>query len=180
MPKHTGYVVAFRTRLGWMAVVGAGRAVKQLAFGHRSRAAALAALDEKLLAGAVVRPPRGPLVGRLRAYAGGEPIEFLDVPIDPGPLTDFQRRVLHRCRRIRYGRTLTYGRLAAEIGRPRAARAVGRCMAANRVPLIVPCHRVVPAGGGPGAFSAPGGTATKRRLLAMEARKRASSRRRSA
>jgi methylated-DNA-[protein]-cysteine S-methyltransferase len=64
---------------------------------------------------------------------------------------------------------LTYGELAAKAGYPGAARAVGNCMAANRIPLLIPCHRVVCAGGRLGSYSAPGGTVTKRRLLALEA-----------
>ena len=108
------------------------------------------------------------LVERLRAYASGDCVEFSDVQIDVARLTPFRRRVTAACRAIRYGETLTYGELAAAAGSPRAARAVGSCMAANRYPLIVPCHRVVAAGGRLGDFSAPGGVATKRRLLAME------------
>jgi methylated-DNA-[protein]-cysteine S-methyltransferase len=64
---------------------------------------------------------------------------------------------------------MTYGALAATAGHPRAARAVGNCMAGNCVPLIVPCHRVVRAGGDIGPYSAAEGSATKRRLLEMEA-----------
>ena len=64
---------------------------------------------------------------------------------------------------------MTYGELAVAAGQPRAARAVGNCMAGNRVPLIIPCHRVVRAGGDIGPYSAAGGSATKRRLLEMEA-----------
>jgi methylated-DNA-[protein]-cysteine S-methyltransferase len=84
-------------------------------------------------------------------------------------LSDFQRAVVGHCRRIPPGQTLTYGQLAARVGRPRAARAVGRVMATNRFPLIVPCHRVVAAGGVLGGFSAPQGLAMKKRLLAAEA-----------
>jgi methylated-DNA-[protein]-cysteine S-methyltransferase len=63
---------------------------------------------------------------------------------------------------------MTYGELAAKAGSPRAARAVGSCMARNRIPLVIPCHRVVPSGGRLGSFSAPGGSETKRRLIDME------------
>ena len=72
------------------------------------------------------------------------------------------------CRKIPYGKTLSYGQLAAKAGRPGAARAVGNHMAGNRTPIIVPCHRVLPSGGGLGGFSAAGGVALKRRLLEME------------
>ncbi len=82
--------------------------------------------------------------------------------------TAFQRAVIDHCRRIPRGEVLTYGQLAERAGYPRSARAVGNVMATNRVPLIVPCHRVVGAGGNLGGFSAPQGLQMKRRLLRLE------------
>ena len=118
-------------------------------------------------------PPRllssSEVVERLQRYAAGVPVEFCDLPVDPGISTEFQARVLKACREIPYGQTITYGELAAMARHPGAARAVGNCMAGNRVPLIIPCHRVVRAGGEIGRYSAAEGSATKRRLLAMEA-----------
>ncbi|HLA86043.1 MAG TPA: MGMT family protein, partial [Thermoguttaceae bacterium] len=91
-------------------------------------------------------------------------------PIDTSHLSPLGQAVSKACRRIPYGRTRTYGQLAAEVGHPQAARAIGRFMASNRVPILVPCHRVVAADGRLGGFSAPGGVAFKRRLLEMESR----------
>jgi O-6-methylguanine DNA methyltransferase len=85
--------------------------------------------------------------------------------------TPFQRRVWREISKIPYGGLTSYGLIARSMGKPRAARAVGNCMAGNRTPLVVPCHRVVAAHGRLGRFSAPGGSRTKRRLLAMEARR---------
>ena len=84
-------------------------------------------------------------------------------------------RILHEiyaaARRIGWGQTTTYGSLAKELGAgPEAARDVGQAMAKNPVPLIIPCHRVLAAGGKLGGFSAPGGSATKQRMLEMEGR----------
>lgn len=150
-------------------MVGQGRVLEQLTFGHPSAQAALASLDPALTRDA--RPgtwnPR--LVERLQAYASGRPDNFADVPVDSGATTEFRRRVLQCCRHIPYGETLTYRQLATLAGSPAAARAVGNSMAANRIPLVIPCHRVVPAGGRLGGFSAPGGTNMKRRLLDLEA-----------
>ncbi len=74
-----------------------------------------------------------------------------------------------RCARLGWGETTTYGALARALGAgPEAARDVGQAMAHNPVPLIIPCHRVLAAGGKLGGFSAPGGAGTKRRMLEME------------
>jgi methylated-DNA-[protein]-cysteine S-methyltransferase len=108
------------------------------------------------------------LIARLQFFADGEKVDFADVPLSLDHLTTFGARVIAACRRIPWGETRTYGELAAECGSPGAARAVGSVMAKNRYPLIVPCHRVLAAGGDLGGYSAPDGLAMKRRLLAME------------
>ncbi len=108
------------------------------------------------------------VIGRLRAYAADEEVDFSDVRVDERHLTDFGRRVVKACRRIPRGQTRSYGQLAAVCGSPGAARAVGQVMAKNRYPLIVPCHRVLAAGGLLGGFSAPQGLTMKRRLLELE------------
>jgi methylated-DNA-[protein]-cysteine S-methyltransferase len=161
-------LLVFPSDLGWMSAVVADGAVKQLSFGHPSAAAARRALDRKTLKAAKPGRAEQRLIRRLQAYAAGIPDPLGDIPVDFGPVGDFQRRVLEHCRQIPYGETVSYGDLAAKAGSPRAARAVGNCMAANKTPLLVPCHRVVHSSGRLGSFSAPGGVATKRRLLAME------------
>ena len=98
-------------------------------------------------------------------YLSGRRRKFT-VPLDLG-VRPFHGKVLAAARRIPYGRTATYGELAARAGSPRAARAVGQAMARNPVPLVVPCHRVVAGGGGLGGFG--GGLDLKRRLLDLEA-----------
>jgi methylated-DNA-[protein]-cysteine S-methyltransferase len=161
--------VVFRSRLGWMALVGSGPALKLLTFGHPSAKKAAAELARQLEGD--VRPGNWNrnLVQRLQAYASGAPDDFLGVEVDFGPRTPFQRRVLERCRRIPYGMTLTYGQLAEQAGFPGAARAVGRCLAANPIPLVIPCHRVIGADKGLCGYSGSGGIAMKRRLLLLEA-----------
>ncbi len=168
-PKVLKCPVSLPAPLGWIALLGTGKTLLQLTFGHTSAQAALEALEDSLAQEAQEGLWNRPLVRRLEAYAAGEPVDFTDIEIDSGPVSQFRRRVILHCRRIGYGKTLSYGQLAAHAGSPRAARAVGSCMAVNRIPLIVPCHRVLPASGYPGAFSAPGGSRTKQRLLAMEA-----------
>ncbi len=168
LPTEADTLFVFPSQLKWMAVVAAGTMVKQLTFGHPTAVAARAAIDRGLLAHAVPGGAEAPLVRRLQAYAAGMADDFRDIPIDLGRPNTFRRRVLEQCRQIPYGATLGYGELAAKAGHPGAARAVGNCMAANRIPLLIPCHRVVCSDGRLGSFSAPGGTETKRRLLALE------------
>jgi methylated-DNA-[protein]-cysteine S-methyltransferase len=90
------------------------------------------------------------------------------VRVDLAWTTGFQRQVFAACRRIAYGQTATYAHIADRIGHPGAARAVGNCMAANRCPLIVPCHRIVGSAGRLGGYSAPGGIRLKQRILELE------------
>ena len=104
----------------------------------------------------------------LERFAAGEPVDFGRVTLDTNHLTPFGRRIVTACRRIPFGQTRSYSQLAAICGSPGAARAVGQVMAKNRFPLVVPCHRVLAAGGRIGGFSAPDGLRMKRRLLSIE------------
>jgi len=158
-----------------MSLVIDARAVRQLSFGHATPQEALASVnwvDDDCVDGdwaddGAARHPR--LVRRLQAYAKGAQDDFLDVEIDGSDLTPFQTRVVELCRRIPFGSSLTYGELAARAGHPRAARAVGSCMRTVRVPLIVPCHRVVGAARAVGGCSAGERVRQKLLLLEMEA-----------
>lgn len=108
----------------------------------------------------------GPLVARVRSYFAGEPVDFADVELFPFERTPFEEDVLAAARRIPYGETVSYGELAALAGHPGAARAVGTFCARNPFGLVVPCHRVV-AAGGPGSYGSLG-LAYKLRLLRLE------------
>jgi O-6-methylguanine DNA methyltransferase len=108
------------------------------------------------------------LVEQIRKHLSGELQDFRDVRVDLSAAAPFARKVLEATREIRPAETKTYGELARVVGRPDAARAVGRIMGSNPIPLIIPCHRVVAAGGKAGGFSAPGGRMTKAELLAIE------------
>jgi len=102
------------------------------------------------------------------ALLSGRPARFDDTPLDWLHVPDFDRRVYAIARGIPAGETLSYGEVAARLGEPGAARAVGRALGRNPVPIIIPCHRVLAAGHRPGGFSAHGQVATKRRLLEIE------------
>ena len=113
-------------------------------------------------------PPGSHWLGeRLRAYfAEGSRDDFLDVRLDLEGATPFQLAVCSALRELPYGETVTYGELAALAGHPNAQRAVGSFCAANRFAIVVPCHRVV-AAGGLGSYGSLG-VAYKRRLLELE------------
>lgn len=101
---------------------------------------------------------------QLLEYFAGERREF-DLPLEPTG-TEFQLEVLDELRKIPYGETTSYGEIARRIGRPRAVRAVGAANGRNPIPVIIPCHRVIGAGGDLTGFG--GGLATKERLLRLE------------
>jgi methylated-DNA-[protein]-cysteine S-methyltransferase len=102
-------------------------------------------------------------------YFAGEQIDFSDLQLDLSGQDAFFKQIYAAARRVGWGHTTTYGTLAKEIGAgPEVARSVGQAMAKNPVPLIIPCHRVLAAGGKLGGFSSPGGSATKERMLALE------------
>lgn len=108
-------------------------------------------------------------IAAAKRYFNGEEIDFSDIRLDLEGQDEFFKRVYAALRRVGWGHTTTYGTLAKELGAdPQAARDVGQAMAKNPVPLIIPCHRVLAAGGRVGGFSAPGGATAKVQMLELE------------
>ena len=107
-------------------------------------------------------------VQSIRAHLGGQPHDLRDLPLEFSGMQPFETRVYAAARALDPGQTCTYGEMANAIGEPGAMRAVGQALGHNPWPLVVPCHRVLAAGGRLGGFSAPGGSETKRRLLVLE------------
>lgn len=108
-------------------------------------------------------------VAAAKRYFAGEKTDFSGFKLDLGDELPFFRQIYAAARRVGWGRTTTYGALARELGAgPEAARDVGQAMAHNPVALFIPCHRVLAAGGKVGGFSAPGGAASKVRMLELE------------
>jgi methylated-DNA-[protein]-cysteine S-methyltransferase len=120
-----------------------------------ARAAAPSALAQRAIAGIV-------------ALLGGEPRDLADIVVDLAAASDFNRHVYAVARGIGPGATLTYGEIAERLGDRALARDVAQALSENPCPIIVPCHRVLAAGGKTGGFSGPGGVATKLRLLSIE------------
>ena len=107
-------------------------------------------------------------IARIQALLEGARDDLADLPLDLQDVPDFQRRVYEVTRAISPGEVLTYGEVARRIGEPGAARAVGQALGANPFAPVVPCHRVLAAGGRSGGFSAEGGALTKLRMLEIE------------
>lgn len=108
-------------------------------------------------------------IAMVRRYFDGETIDFSDITLDLAGQDDFFQKIYAAARRVGWGHTTTYGTLAKELGAgPEVARDVGQAMAKNPVALIIPCHRVLAAGGKIGGFSAPGGSASKAHMLELE------------
>ena len=162
---------AFETSFGWVAATWMRGRLDCLAFGYRTPKLAVTAVRSK--AGEVdevseLGDEARRFADRLRAYFEGRSDSFLDIPISLDCTTEFQRKVLGYCRQIPYGQTRSYAELARAAGSPNACRAVGNIMARNRIPLIIPCHRVVGSHGSLGGYSAPSGLSLKRQLLRLE------------
>src|SRR5262249_29010365 len=108
-------------------------------------------------------------VAAAKRYFAGERMDFSGFKLDLDGQDAFFQKIYVAARRVGWGHTTTYRTLANQLGaRPEVARDVGQAMASNPVPLIIPCHRVLAAGGKIGGFSAPGGAAAKLRMLELE------------
>jgi len=113
-------------------------------------------------------PPITEAIALITKLLEGGRADLSAIPLDMEGVDPAERTFLEAARGVPAGQTVTYGELAAKVGRPGAAREAGQAMARNRFPIIVPCHRVLAAGGGFGGFSAPGGLESKARLLTIE------------
>jgi methylated-DNA-[protein]-cysteine S-methyltransferase len=107
-------------------------------------------------------------ITRIRRHLAGEADDLLSVRLDIDDVPELFRRILALTRAIPPGETRSYGDIARDLGDVQLARAVGQAMGKNPFPIIVPCHRVLAAGGKTGGFTAPGGVDTKFRILAIE------------
>jgi methylated-DNA-[protein]-cysteine S-methyltransferase len=107
-------------------------------------------------------------IDRIGALLRGDASDLSSIALDMEGVPPFHRRVYLEARGIAPGKTLSYGEVARRIGSPGSARAVGQALGRNPFAIVVPCHRVLAAGGKPGGFSARGGVTTKMRMLTIE------------
>ena len=169
----TGFVL-FDTAVGRCALAWRGLKVVAVQLPASGDAEAAARLRRRFpdAAEAAPAPHVQAAVEAITALLSGERLALTQVTLDLDAVPAFERRVYEAARAIPPGEVRTYGQIAAEIGDPGAAQAVGKALGRNPFPIVVPCHRVVAADGKAGGFSAPGGRSTKLRLLAIERARR--------
>jgi methylated-DNA-[protein]-cysteine S-methyltransferase len=171
MEQHAQRYHVFETASGFCAIAWSGAGVTRFQLPTKSAAAT----ERLLLRRAPEAKPGDPpsaiaaAIAAVIRYFDGEETDFEGVAVDLAAQDAFFKDVYEAARQVRWGQTTTYGALAKQLGGgSEAARDVGQAMAKNPVALIIPCHRVLAAGGKIGGFSAPGGSSTKMRMLALE------------
>lgn len=169
IPGH----MVFETALGFVGIAWSPTGLTRLSLFQRDRAAVERRLERLGVAGPGTAEQAAPawvaaLVGDIKAYAAGEEIDFTGVPVDLAGVDDFRLAIYAAARKLAYGETTTYGELAKRAGHGGLPRETGQALGANPVPLVIPCHRILAAGGKIGGFSAPGGSTTKEKMLALE------------
>jgi len=170
MQKMTKFVI-FRTEWGYFGLAGTESALCRTCLSERKRTKIKARLLGNNSAAQFDAGYFKPLQKQIQAYYEGDLVNFdPEIPIILNGFRDFSALVLTKCRQLQFGQTISYAGLAEKSGRPATCRAVGRALARNPVPLIIPCHRVLRTDGGLGGFSAPGGVNVKKKMLDIERR----------
>lgn len=169
MTSEFGFAL-FETAIGCCGIVWSARGIAGVQLPEKSEQATRSRVLRRFPAAREIVPPAD--VQRAIADIGrllrGEPAELEHVALDSERVPEFNRRVYEVVRTIRPGAALSYGEIAERLGDRNLAREVAQALARNPFPIIVPCHRVLAAGGKMGGFSAPGGVRTKLRLLSIE------------
>jgi methylated-DNA-[protein]-cysteine S-methyltransferase len=165
----TGYTL-FDTEVGRCAIAWSDHGVVAVRLPEADEAKTRAGIQRRAPAATECEPPAEirQAIEAIQSLLRGERTDLSGVRIDLDHLPEFNRKIYAIAREIPPGRTLTYGEIAKRVGDVQLSRAVGQAMGENPVPIIVPCHRVVAAGGKSGGFSAPGGSRTKLKMLMIE------------
>ncbi|MCC7369689.1 MAG: methylated-DNA--[protein]-cysteine S-methyltransferase [Chloroflexi bacterium] len=165
----SGFTV-FETAIGWCGIAWGPGGIAGVQLPESDRERTLARLQRRFPSWRQAAPPpevQQAMDGVVSLLRGEQP-DLAAVSLDMAAVPAFNQRVYGVARSIPPGQTLTYGEIAARLGEPRLAREVGQALGQNPFAILVPCHRVVAAGGKTGGFSARGGVATKLRMLALE------------
>jgi len=167
----TRFYCIFETASGFCGIAWNDVAIMRLRLPARSAEATAQNLLRRLPGAepGTPAPDVARTIAAVQRYFEGEKVDFSHIALDLADQQGFFKQVYAAARRVGWGHTTTYGALAKELGAgPEFARDVGQAMAQNPVPLIIPCHRVLAAGGKVGGFSAPGGSTAKIRMLELE------------
>jgi len=159
------FYAVFKTAAGWAGILGSSAGLLRTTLPQPSEREVYRLLGNGLSRANLSPCPFEGLIGRFQAYFSGQRVDFPD-KLDLSGATPFQGEVWQAARLIPYGQTRTYVWLAAQVGNPGVARAVGQALGRNPLPVIIPCHRVLAGNGGLGGFS--GGLEMKRFLLTLE------------
>ncbi len=165
--KSACVTLPLKTPIGILTITGDAMGVTRIAWAEANEPSNIKSIATKV-GNAAVPDGLQQAVDKLTDFFAGNTCDLAVVPLNDSQFTPFQRAVYAACRSIPIGETRTYGELAKLAGSERAARAVGRCMALNPWPLLVPCHRVLPSTGKLGKYSGSGGASTKGWLLSHE------------
>ena len=171
MSEAARHYHVFETAMGFCAIAWSESGVARFQLPTRTAEAAERLMRRRAFGAEPGAPPEyvAAVIEAAKRYFAGEEIDFSNVHLDLDGQDAFFTQIYTTLREVGWGRTTTYGALAKEVGAGReAARDVGQAMARNPAPLIIPCHRVLAAGGKIGGFSAPGGSKTKARMLELE------------
>jgi methylated-DNA-[protein]-cysteine S-methyltransferase len=171
MSKSEHHYLVFETAGGFCGIAWSDGGIVRFQLPTRSAEATERLVLRRLPGAEPGEPPPevAEAVAAVQRYFAGEATNFSRFQLDLGEQDEFFKRIYAAARQVAWGRTTTYGALAKELGAgPEAARDVGQAMARNPVALIIPCHRVLAAGGKIGGFSAPGGSTAKMRMLELE------------
>ncbi|HUD87861.1 MAG TPA: methylated-DNA--[protein]-cysteine S-methyltransferase [Xanthobacteraceae bacterium] len=160
----------FDTAIGCCGIVWSGRGIVGVQLPERSENATRNRVLRRFPVAQGAAPPAEVqrVIDGIVALLNGEPRALGDATLDLQGVSDFNRRVYEVARSIGAGATRTYGEVAERLGDRTLARDVAAALSQNPCPIIVPCHRVMAAGGKTGGFSAPGGVRTKLRMLSIE------------
>lgn len=160
----------FATAIGPCAIAWGKRGIVGVQLPEADEQRTHARIGRRYAEAAELLPPPGVhlAIGDIVRLLAGAATDLSRIALDMSGVPEFNRRVYEVARTIPPGKTMTYGEIAERIGEPGASRAVGHALGRNPFAIVVPCHRVLAAGGKTGGFSANGGIVTKLRLLTIE------------
>jgi methylated-DNA-[protein]-cysteine S-methyltransferase len=160
----------FDTSIGSCGVAWVGDTIEGVQLPEARAADTRRRLQDRFDGATEASPPAAiqDVIRRMVESLRGEADDLAEVPLDFAALPPFQQKVFTVVRTIPAGETMSYGEVAAAAGSPGAARAVGQALGRNPYPIVIPCHRVLAAGGRIGGFTATGGVSVKERMLAAE------------